>query len=207
MNALDQVQQRILTTNNLGADLDDRLEGQRKATHELEGAAAALKQAAKKVPADIIALLDREFAEGKIKDLEATEVVALIKKYLTRVIDYLEHLGDVEQQKAVAQAGRVAGLEDALKVLKTRKDEDVAKFQRMVEAAKQIGEDGVVNEGPRTTGELARAEHGSATDRRAAEEAARQEHGTLEERRVEAQAEKTQTSTVEKPKRKRKARA
>ena len=110
---LDKAQLKIAVANNLGADMEDRLEGEMKAAHELAGAAQALRQVAKKVPADLIAKLEADQEEGDkaIKDgLEAHLVVQLIKQWLTRAGDYLGHMADVEQQKAVAQGGRAAAV-------------------------------------------------------------------------------------------------
>lgn len=168
MSFIEKTQMAIVVANGLGADLEDRLEGERKASYELSGAAQALKQAAKKVPTDLVALLDRSMEQGEIKDMEAAEAVQLVKKYLTRVGDFLDHLGDVEQQKAIIQGGRAAGLEDAMKLIQRRRDEEAQKLQRMLAAAEQIV-DGEVAPGPRSEGEAARAEHGTVAERRAAE--------------------------------------
>lgn len=168
---LDKAQLKIAVANNLGADMEDRLEGEMKAAHELAGAAQALRQVAKKVPADLIAKLEADQEEGDkaIKDgLEAHLVVQLIKQWLTRAGDYLGHMADVEQQKAVAQGGRAAGLQDAMKLVKKMKDEETQKLQTFMELSAK-GEEAVLT-APRTAGEAARLEHGKAADRKEAEE-------------------------------------
>jgi len=173
MSFLDKSQLTITVATELGADLEDRLDGERKAMNELTGAQQALKQAAKKVPVDLVAALEASLEKGEeIKDgMESIEVAQLIRKYLTRVGDYLTHLGEVEQQKAIIQGGRVAGLADAMKVVQKRREDEVTKLQRMIEAAKQIQNDEVVAD-VRTTGEAARSEHGTVAERRAAEHVA-----------------------------------
>ncbi len=195
--SITETQLGIVISNNLGASLEDRYEGEMKTTFELSGAAVALKLAAKKVPVDLSAHADRAFEKGEIKDLEAAEVVSIIKKYLARVGDFLEHLGEVEQQKAVAQGGRAAGMKDALAMVQKFRDGESAKLQRMIEAAKQISEDDVVTSSPRTSGEMARAEHGTVADRRAAE--GKEERETVAERRA---AEQEKSEQPVKPKRK-----
>lgn len=203
MSLFDKIQLTIALATELGADLEDRLEGERKAVSELTGAHQALKQASKKVPVDLVAVLEASLAKGEeIKDgMESVEVAQLVRKYLTRVGDYLSHLADVEQQKAVIEGGRVAGLEDAMKVIQRRRDDETLKLQRMVEAAKQIQNDEVVA-GPRSSGEAARAEHGTAAERRAAE------HGAVLETEPSAEPLTEQAEpVVAKPKKKRKARA
>jgi len=168
---LDKAQLKIAVANNLGADMEDRLEGEMKAAHELAGAAQALRQVAKKVPADLIAKLEADQEEGDkaIKDgLEAHRVVQIIKQWLTRAGDYLGHMADVEQQKAVAQGGRASGLQDAMKLVKKMKDEETQKLQTFMELSAK-GEEAVLT-APRTAGEAARLEHGKAADRKEAEE-------------------------------------
>lgn len=168
---LDKAQFKIAVANNLGADMEDRLGGEQKAASELAGAAQALRQAAKKVPADLIAKLETEQeGEKAIKDgLEAPLVVQLIKQWLTRASDYLGHMADVEQQKAVAQGGRAAGLQDAMKIVQKMRDEETHKLQTFMELSAK-GEDAVLA-APRTPGEASRLEHGKAADRKGAEEA------------------------------------
>jgi len=168
---LDKAQLKIAVANNLAADMEDRLEGEMKAAHELAGAAQALRQVAKKVPADLIAKLEADQEEGDkaIKDgLEAHRVVQIIKQWLTRAGDYLGHMADVEQQKAVAQGGRASGLQDAMKLVKKMKDEETQKLQTFMELSAK-GEEAVLT-APRTAGEAARLEHGKAADRKEAEE-------------------------------------
>jgi hypothetical protein len=164
----EKSQLKILIANNLGADLEDRMEGERKAMNELAGGAQALRQAGKKVVADLLAKLDADqTGDTAIPDgLEAHLVIQKIKQWLGRAGDYITHLADVEQQKAVAQGGRAAGLEDALKLLKKVQDEEAIKLQRMAEIA-QAPEDALISM-PRTEGELVRAANGTASERRAA---------------------------------------
>lgn len=164
---LDLSKWKMTLTNDIGAKIEDRVDGERKAQHELSGAAHALKQAAKKIPVDLSAHVDRALNEGEIKDgLEALQIAALIKKYLARVGDFLDHLGEVEIQKAIAQGGRVAGMETAMEVVKQFRDDEVARIQKMIDIAKAIenGDEPII----RTSADAARAVHGSLADRRAA---------------------------------------
>jgi hypothetical protein len=172
--AIDKAQLKILIANDLGATIEDRLEGERKSQYELQGAAVALKQAAQKVPRDLIAKLEREQTEGTnvIKDgLEAHHVIGLIKLWLTKASDYLGHLADVEQQKAIIQGGRAAGLEDAMKIVQRMRDETVQRVQEIAAAADSDAPPPLVDR--RSEAAAARAEHGSVAERRAAAEAGR----------------------------------
>ena len=167
--SIDKAQLKILITNNLGATIEDRLEGERKAMHELTGAAVALKQAAQKVPRDLIAKLEREQEEGTnvIKDgLEGHKVVGLIKLWLTKASDYLGHLADVEQQKAIVQGGRAAGLEEAMGIVKKERDDTAQRLAELAAAADADAPPPVADQ--RSAAAQARAEHGSLAERRAA---------------------------------------
>ena len=159
---IDKSQIKMIVANDIGADIEDRLEGERRAANELSGGAQALKQAAKKVPNDLIAAINNEMEEGKISDgMEAHLVVQLVKKYLTKAGDFLAHLGDIEQQKAIVQGGRVDGMMSTIDMVKKVRDVEADKVKQLIELAKQ--EEG---ENLRTPAGLAKAEHGTAAERR-----------------------------------------
>ena len=170
--SVEKSQLKMMITNSIGADIEDHVDGSRKTAHELNGAAQALKQAAKKVPADLVAHVERALVSGEIEDgLDSKLVAQLVKKYLARVGDFLNHLGDVEQQKAVAQFGRVSGMEDAMKLIQKMRDSESAKLQRLTELAQS---DEIVLPMPsvRTAASAAKEAHGDLVVRRATKEAA-----------------------------------
>lgn len=162
----DKAKLKMMMANEFGADLEDRLEGERKAANELAGGAHALRQASKKVPNDLLPFVEKDLTEKIITDsMEAHLVAQLIKKYLTRVGDFLNHLADVEQQKAVAQGGRVDGMATAMGLIKKVRDTETLKLQQFLALAEQAETtDGDLE--LRTAGAIARAEHGSAADRK-----------------------------------------
>jgi hypothetical protein len=161
--SIEKSKLKMMVANNLGADIEDGLEGQLKAAHELDGAAESLKQVAKKVPADLAAKVDQDLDGGNIKDgMTPSQVAQYAKQYLTRVGDYLAHLSDVQRQKAITQFGRVDGMKDAMKIVQQMHDSESAK----IVALSKLGEESLVQ--PRTASESARREHGSAADRKAA---------------------------------------
>lgn len=153
-------------TNDLGNDLEDRLESEVKTANELAGAAAALDQAAIKVHSGLVA---KAKDDANIKDgLTREEVLKLVINYVTRAGDYLKAMSSAEQQKAITQGGRVEGMQAVVAVLKKKREAETKKLQMMIALAKeqeQAEEKG--EEVPRTAAEMARAEHGSAADRRA----------------------------------------
>jgi hypothetical protein len=158
---LEKSQLKIQLANNLGADIEDRLAGEQRAVHELEGANDALRQAAVKVPQDLAAKVDTALAEGELKDMTALEASEFAKKYLTKAGDYLMHLATMEKSKAEAQKARVQGLEFAMDTVKELRDAEVDRMQGVLNA---IEED---EDPPRTEAELARKAHGSLAERRA----------------------------------------
>ena len=156
---------KLLVVNDIGATIEDRLEGEIKAAHELAGASIALKQAAERVPPMLVSKVDED--ASIVDGLEAILVRQMIKKYLTRVGDFLKHLSDVEQQKAVAQGGRVDGIRQAMFLVQKTRTAEEANLQRILDVAR-VEEEG---QPVRTQAEAARLEHGTAAERKAAEQA------------------------------------
>ena len=178
-----KAQMKISIANEIGADIEDQYEGQLKAAHEAAGSTAALRQAAQKIPAALIGEVDKDLKAGKIEDgLDAVRVGDLLRRWLTRVGDFLDHLADVEQQKAVAAGGRADGMKDAVELIAKMRRAEVVKLETSLELVKD-GEGGTpADDAPRS-----------------AAEAARQANGTLEERRKKAELEKTKRAAA-KPK-------
>lgn len=151
---------KIMIANDFGVSIEDRLEGELKAANELAGAALALRQASKKVPLEWCAKVAESFEKGEIKDgMEGHHIAQLIKKYLIRAGDYLSHLADVEQQKANTQFGRAAGLQEAVKMMKKIQDEENERLQGLL----SVSDDTL-----RTASSIAKAEHGTAIERKQA---------------------------------------
>jgi len=149
---------KIMIANDFGVSIEDRLEGELKAANELAGASSALRQASKKVPLELCAKVSEEFEKGEIKDgMQSHHIAQLVKKYLIRAGDFLNHLADVEQQKAVSQFGRAAGLQEAVKMIKKVQEEENERLQ---------GFSSVSDDKLRTASSIARAEHGTAAERK-----------------------------------------
>lgn len=162
---LEKANLKILVANHLGADIEDRVEGEQKAAHEMNGASDALRQAALKVPRDLAAQLDTALKEDQIPaSMDSLQVVEFTKKYLAKVGDFLRHLSEVEQQKAMMQLGRVDGLRQAMEVIKKTRDQEALKVKAHEEEDSTDG-----GNGARTSGAAARKERGSVADRRSAE--------------------------------------
>jgi hypothetical protein len=154
--------------NDLGANLEDRVESEQKTASALAGGAEALKQAAIKVPRDLAARADND---QNIKDgMSEPEVRKMVKEYLTRTGDFLQHLSAVEQQKAITQGGIVDGLRQAMVLIQKRRDAETTKLKQMIALAEQEDASTPGAEVPRTAAEAARTEHGSAAERKAAAE-------------------------------------
>jgi len=192
---IEKANLKVLVANSIGADIEDRVEGEQKAAYEQAGAAEALRQAASKIPRDLSAKVDRSLKEGEIKEsLEAMEVAALVKLYLSKVGVFLLHLAEVEHQKSTLQLGRVRGLKQAMEIVQTTRDQEVQKIKALEETALESGGDERLD--LRTAGSAARNSCGSAADRKAAskgerpvpnraaaEKSAREAHGRVAARR------------------------
>jgi hypothetical protein len=158
---LEKSQLKMQIANNIGADIEDRVDGEMRAAHELSGASDALQQAALKVPRDLAAKIDTALAEGEIKDMGALEAAEFAKKYLAKAGDYLRHLSEVERSKAQDQLSRVAGLKFAMESVQKLRDREAERIQDTLDAIEEGGE------APRTEASAARKAHGSAADRKA----------------------------------------
>lgn len=169
---IEKSQLKMQIANNIGADIEDRVEGEMRAAHELSGASNALQQAALKVPRDLAAKIDTALAEGEIKDMGALEAAEFAKKYLAKAGDYLRHLSEVERQKASDQLGRVAGLKFAMESVQRMRDKEAERIQGALDAM-EAGE-----EAPRTEASAARKAHGSAADRKAEAQEVKGSNGT-----------------------------
>jgi hypothetical protein len=113
---IDKAHMKVAVATDIGADIEDRMEGELRAAQELEGASKALEGAAKKVTVDVAAKVDIALDEGtEIRDgMTSLEVAEVIKKYVTKAGHYLLHLSDVAKQKSAAQRSRADGLRDAM---------------------------------------------------------------------------------------------
>jgi len=177
-------------TSDLGNDLEDRLESEVKTANELAGAAAALDQAAIKVHSGLVA---KSKDDANIKDgLTREEVLKLVIDYVTRAGDYLKAMSQAEQQKATTQGGRVEGMQAVVAVLKKKREVETKKLQMMIALAKEQEQaEKKGEEAPRTAAEMARAEHGSAADRRTAERSEKVTKKTAKKKTKKKTAKKT----------------
>lgn len=162
---IEKAKLKMLIANDLGADLEDRLDGERRTANELAGAASGLKQAAIKIQAQLAARADED--EVCRDGMEEHEVRKIVKQYITRACDFMNHLGAVEEQKAIAQGGRVEGIQQAMELVQKVRDTEAKNIQRLIAAVEATEAEEI-----RTPSEAAKAAHGGAADRKAEAEAA-----------------------------------
>lgn len=157
-------QLKMLIAHELGADIEDAYEREMAAAHQLEGGVEALKQAALKVPSELAKRVDQELGEGEsFKDgMSRLEVAELVKKYLARAGVFLAHLATNESTKIAPQRGKAEGMKSAVELIAKAREAESVKLQEAL---------ALVEEGPRPVPAMnaARAERGSAAERRAAE--------------------------------------
>jgi len=205
--SIEKSELKILIAQNLGADIEDRLESAKRSVHHLEGGAEALRQAAIAVPAGVIAKIDILFNEGNIKEgMTALEVYEKLKKYVSKCGDFLSHLSENEKSKINMQQGEVNGIQVAMRIVKDMYDKEIASVQAVkdhLDAIASGDEEAIlrssrgaarpsgVRPGP-STASVRKAQGGNG-DANAAAIAA---HGTLAERRAAAKAKKAEASKV-----------
>lgn len=117
MATIEKAEIKILTANNIGADIEDMLEQAKKAEHMHEGGKIALADAAKKVNA-LTELFVRSVKEGEIdlsKNMEPEQIEGLVKRWINRCVGLLENLMLVSQNAQLSSAGMVAAYKNAMK--------------------------------------------------------------------------------------------
>jgi len=203
---VDKANLKVLIATDIGADIEDRMEAEQKAAVELDGASRSLAAAAKKVPFDLCAEVDKD---PNISDgMTSLEVAELVKKYLTRAGNFLAHLADVSRQRSIHQFARAEGLRDAMEAVSKMREGEILKIKGYNQLLEQVdaSDDEVVpplpsrapkeDTPPRTSAGTARAARGSASDRKSAEDSARAQRGSTADRKA---AEATQEEPQEQP--------
>jgi hypothetical protein len=115
--AIEKAEIKILTANDIGADIEDMLSQAQKAEHMHEGAKLALGDAAKKVNA-LAEHFRKSVEDGELKleELDAPEKIdGLVRRYIARAVGILENLQSGFQNSQIASAGMVAAYKNAMK--------------------------------------------------------------------------------------------
>lgn len=178
---------KVMVANDIGSSMEDKLEGTLQASHEHNGAVAALRQASKQVPLSLCAKIDDMLNEGAIKEgMTQLNIAEMLKKQVIKAGHYLDHLADVAQQKAIQLTSQADGIKIAMTVVKKMVDTEQSRLQAIVDAADVM---------PDSTGNDARPTGvhpgmSTAAQRKAGEAAARGTNGTVAERRMAAKADK-----------------
>ena len=134
---------KILTTREIGNNVEDMCEAAEKAVHEYKGAEDGIKQSAKALTT-LHAHIDKDIEEGKLDEVvgEPLKVAEYAKKYVTRCMGLLDNLATrAEYQKYKAQ-GKAEGLRSAVDSIKKVHDAEEIKLKNYVLAVEQAIEDG-----------------------------------------------------------------
>ena len=174
---------KILTTREIGADVEDKYEAAEKQVSEFKGAEEGLKQSARAL-ASLHAHIDKDLDEGVVDKVlnEPLKVAEYAKKYVTRCMGLIENMGTRAEFNKYRAQGKAEGLKTAVDTLKKVHDAEAQKLQRYVEAleaAKAAEENGEEVELPGRPVQAKREPSGRPVDglaeRRAAGKAAKKE--------------------------------
>ena len=164
---LEKSKLKVLILNNLGADIEDKLDSEVKTTYELLGGSDALKQAAYKIPRDLAAKLDKAIKENELAETYTTlEAAELVKKYLTKVQDYLLHIAETEKFKSTTQKGCVNGLRSAMDIVQKQKLDEAKKIEQILSILDNKDETILPGTDIRTSNEMAIVANGTLEERR-----------------------------------------
>jgi hypothetical protein len=119
-----------LVTHEIGVRVEDSLESAKRDLHALEGRVTAFTDGAKTVEA-MLAHVDKDIEEGKM-DLPTAEHA---KRYLVRSVNALTNLAQQAVNYRIAQAGKVAGIEGTMVMLKNMIDSEKTKVEALLAAA------------------------------------------------------------------------
>ena len=142
---IDKSEIKILTANNIGADLEDMQEAAQRAEYTHEGARKALAEAGVKV-AQLAGHIERDLEEGKIDVAELKEplgIERLLKRYLGKAIGVLDNLHEGAKIAHATSAGMASAYKKSMGVSKKVKDDEIAKVKGLLETlelAKQVGD-------------------------------------------------------------------
>ena len=113
--SLDKAELKILILNELGCDFEDMCEVVRRETHQQEGAAVALRVAAKTI-LGLSALVDDDLDKGRYELEEAGR----IKSYIGRAATQCEEMSKDARNKRMVSEGRTQGIAQVVATLKKK---------------------------------------------------------------------------------------
>lgn len=127
-----KIETKLETTFEIGAKLDDMLEGARREFHQNEGAKNALGLAAKRLE-EHQKVADKELDEG-LMDKEQHNIV---KKYVDQCGGIVRNLFITAEIQMLQAQGRVSALEAAVGIVKKMHDDDVRRLDMLRDAVKR----------------------------------------------------------------------
>ena len=138
MATVEKAEIKIITANNIGADIEDMLEQARKSEHMHEGGKLALADAAKKVNA-LTELFIRSVQEGELdlSKLAPEEIEGLVKRWINRCVGLLENLTLMSQNAQLSAAGMVAAYKNAMKAPMKIMEAERKKMEAIKEAIEE----------------------------------------------------------------------
>lgn len=138
MATVEKAEIKIITANNIGADIEDMLEQARKSEHMHEGGKLALADAVKKVNA-LTELFVRSVNEGELdlSKLAPEEIEGLVKRWINRCVGLLENLTLMSQNAQLSAAGMVAAYKNAMKAPMKIMEAERKKMEAIKEAIEE----------------------------------------------------------------------
>jgi len=152
---LEKTRLRMLMAQEMGKELEAKLDAAEKMVLKQEGARDGLKEAAKGI-GTLMAVVDREYEEqAKIGGFtmdelrgEPLRMMKAVKVWLQRSIGCVDNLATTAEVTMIATGGKVKGLQDAVSVAKKTFDEE---RNRIAAVEKGLADGTLVIEGGQLT--------------------------------------------------------
>ena len=165
---LEKTRLRMLTAQEMGKELEEKLQAAERMVLKQEGAGDGLKQAAKGIGA-LMAAVDEEFEkQGKIGGFTVEELsgeplrmMKAVKVWLQRSLGCVDNMATTAEMTKISTGGKVKGIQDAIAVIKKTFDEERGKLELVERGLKDgtiVVEDGqlvqknISKDNPRTVG-------------------------------------------------------
>lgn len=131
---IDKSEFKMQVVHDLGATIEDKLDGVRKEVDRYDGAKQALQQAATCI-SSLLQHVDRDLDEGRYNEIDGPlQVAKIAKDYIQKAVGSLDNLATSAEVNGIRARGKVEGLEQAVALAKKTFDDEAKKQSALTEA-------------------------------------------------------------------------
>jgi hypothetical protein len=134
---LDKAELKMLILNDLGCDFEDVKDNMLREMYQQEGAASALRQAAKAI-LGLSQLVDDDIEKGRYELEEA----ARLKEYISRAATQCEEMSKSARNQRLVSEGRMQGITHIVDLTKKKVEAEEAKLKALAAALEEAEKTG-----------------------------------------------------------------